>query len=67
MKQMVAPETTVLEKEDTYILDRIIDFATTVEKEITPPIPAARLLIDTVERAVSLHQPVLNVMFLIPL
>ncbi|KIJ54796.1 hypothetical protein M422DRAFT_200705 [Sphaerobolus stellatus SS14] len=50
MKQMVTDEN-VLEKEDLFILDRIKEFAATVDKEITPPIPAAKLLIDTVDRA----------------
>lgn len=43
----------VLEKEDLHILDRIKDFASTVEKEIVPPIPAAKQLLVLVDRAVS--------------
>lgn len=52
MRQIVTDEN-VLEKEDAYILDRIKDFAATVEKEVTPPIPAAKQLIELVIRAVS--------------
>jgi len=52
MKSMLTDEN-FLEKEDMYILERIKEFAATVDREITPPIPAARQLADLVDRAVS--------------
>jgi son of sevenless len=42
----------VLEKEDMHILERIKGFATTVDREVAPPIPAAKQLLSLVERAV---------------
>jgi son of sevenless len=49
LKQMVTDED-VLEKEDMHILERIKGFAATIDKEVVPPIPAAKQLL---ERAVS--------------
>lgn len=52
LKSMVTDED-VLEKDDMHILDRIKSFASTIEKEVTPPIPAAKQLLVLVDRAVS--------------
>jgi son of sevenless-like protein len=44
----------ILEKEDMYILERIKEFAATVDRDIVPSIPAAKQLLVNVERAVCL-------------
>jgi son of sevenless-like protein len=52
LKSMVTDED-VLEKEDMYIMDRIKNFASTVEKEVVPPTLAAKQLCVLVDRIVS--------------
>ncbi|KAF8583321.1 ras GEF [Ramaria rubella] len=52
LRQIVTDED-VLEKEDMHILERIKGFAATVDKEVVPPIPAAKQLLVLVDRAQS--------------